>query len=194
MSMKEQHADPQELQEQEELAALGIKKERYFLWQLFNIEKDSEKANEEIEAEQRSLQEIIGELNSYENELYKKERELTKYKKVTEKREKNIADKENKIDETQSELLKLEEEKTHLNVKLKNTSKELEGRKEEKKKHMVEIENFRNDLKDLTEQLDTLQTNEEAVIETNKLREKKKVLDSEQRADVEAQKYVEENL
>nr|GFC79538.1 structural maintenance of chromosomes protein 1 [Tanacetum cinerariifolium] len=35
---------------------------------------------------------------------------------------------------------------------------------------------------------------EEAVIETNKLREKKKVLDSEQCADVEAQKYVEENL
>ncbi|GJT17395.1 structural maintenance of chromosomes protein 1 [Tanacetum coccineum] len=112
----------------------------------------------------------------------------------------------------QPELLKLEEEKTHINVKLKNTSKELERRKEEKTKHMVEIEKLRNDLKDFTEQLDTLQTNdqsegkvhladdqldaynrmkEEAVIETNKLRQKKKVLDSEQRAEKQCLSYTE---
>ncbi|GJZ38635.1 structural maintenance of chromosomes protein 1 [Tanacetum coccineum] len=43
-------------------------------------------------------------------------------------------------EELQPELLKLEEEKTHIKVKLKNTSKELERRKEEKTIHMVEIE------------------------------------------------------
>lgn len=58
----------------------------------------------------------------------------------------------------QPELLKLKEEKTRLQAKLKNTGKELDKRKEEKKKHMVEIEKLKNDLEDLTKQLDNLQT------------------------------------
>lgn len=58
----------------------------------------------------------------------------------------------------QPELLKLKEERTRLNAKLKNTGKELDKRKVEKKKHMVEIEKLRNDLEDLTKQLENLQT------------------------------------
>ncbi|KAI7730151.1 hypothetical protein M8C21_001439 [Ambrosia artemisiifolia] len=198
---------------QEELKA---KKKEHFLWQLFNIEKDSEKANEEIEAEQKSLQEIISELDGYEDESRKKEKELAKYRKEIDKREKKIAEKKSKIDKNQPELLKLKEEKTRLNAKLKNTGKELDKRKEEKKKHMVEIKKLENDLADLTKQLDSLQTKgkseggklhladdqldaynrikEEAGMKTTKLKDEKEVQDREQHADVEAQKNLEENL
>ncbi|KAJ0796711.1 putative structural maintenance of chromosomes protein [Helianthus annuus] len=198
---------------QEELKA---KKKEHFLWQLFNIENDVEKANEEIEAEQRSLQEIISELDGYENESRKKEKELAKYKKEIDKREKKIAEKKSKIDKNQPELLKLKEEKTRLNAKLKNTGKELDKRREEKKKHMVEIKKLENDLADLTKQLDDLQTKgkseggklhladdqlkayngikEEAGMKTTKLKDEKEVHDREQLADVEAQKNLEENL
>ncbi|PWA78512.1 structural maintenance of chromosomes (SMC) family protein [Artemisia annua] len=198
---------------QEELRS---KKKEHFLWQLFNIENDVEKANEEIEAEQRSLQEIISELDSYENESRIKEKEQAKYRKEIEKREKKIAEKKNKIDKNQPELLKLKEERTRLNAKLKNTGKELDKRKVEKKKHMVEIEKLRNDLEDLTKQLENLQTKgqseggklhladdqleaynrikEEAGMKTAKLQDEKEVQDREQHADLEAQKNLEENL
>lgn len=198
---------------QEELRS---KKKEHFLWQLFNIENDVEKANEEIEAEQRSLQEIISELDGYENESRIKEKEQAKYRKEIEKREKKIAEKKNKIDKNQPELLKLKEERTRLNAKLKNTGKELDKRKVEKKKHMVEIEKLRNDLEDLTKQLENLQTKgqseggklhladdqleaynrikEEAGMKTAKLQDEKEVQDREQHADLEAQKNLEENL
>ncbi|KAL8236332.1 hypothetical protein R6Q59_017413 [Mikania micrantha] len=198
---------------QEELRS---KKKEHFLWQLYNIENDVKKANEEIEAEQRSLQEIISELDGYENESRKKEKELAKYKKEIDKREKKIAEKKNKIDKNQPELLKLKEEKTRLQAKLKNTGKELDKRKEEKKKHTVEIEKLKNDLEDLTKQLDNLQTKgkseggklhladdqldaynrikEEAGMKTTKLKDEKEVQDREQHADIEAQKNLEENF
>ncbi|KAI3801077.1 hypothetical protein L1987_29178 [Smallanthus sonchifolius] len=198
---------------QEELRS---KKKEHFLWQLFNIENDVEKANEEIDAEQRSLQEIISELDGYEDESRKKEKELAKYKKEIDKREKKIAEKKNKVDKNQPELLKLKEEKTRLQAKLKNTGKELDKRKEEKKKHMEEIKKLKNDLEDLTKQRDNLQTKgkaeggklhlvgdqldaynrvkEEAGMKTTKLRDEKEVHDREQHADLEAQKNLEENL
>ncbi|KAK9055706.1 hypothetical protein SSX86_026791 [Deinandra increscens subsp. villosa] len=198
---------------QEELRS---KKKEHFLWQLFNIENDVEKANEEIEAEQRSLQEIISELDGYENESRKKEKELAKHRKEIDKREKKIAEKKNKIDKNQPELLKLKEEKTRLQAKLKNTGKELDKRKEEKKKHTIEIEKLKNDLEDLTKQLDNLQTKgkskggklhlgddqleaynrikEEAGMKTTKLKDEKEVQDREQHADVEAEKNLKENL
>ncbi|XP_071726717.1 structural maintenance of chromosomes protein 1-like [Rutidosis leptorrhynchoides] len=198
---------------QEELIS---KKREHYLWQLFNIEKDVNKANEEIEAEQGSLQEIISELDGYENESRKREKEQAKYRKEIDKREKKIAEKKNKIDKNQPELLKLKEEKTRLNAKLKNTGKELDKRIEEKKKHMVEVEKLQNDLEDLTKQLDNLQTRnqseggklhlgddqldaynrikEEAGMKTTKLKDEKEVQDREQHADLEAQKNLEENL
>ncbi|KAL4571973.1 hypothetical protein LXL04_018741 [Taraxacum kok-saghyz] len=198
---------------QEELRSLKME---HFLWQLFNIQNDVEKANEEIEDEQSSLQEIINELDGYENESRKKEKEQAKYKKEIDKREKKLAEKKNKIDKNQPELLKLKEEKTRLTAKLKNTGKELDKRKEEKKKHTVEIERLQNDLNDLTKQLDNLQSKgqseggklqlgddqleaynrikEEAGMKTTKLRDEKEVQDREQNADVEAQKNLEENL
>ncbi|KAI3741954.1 hypothetical protein L1987_59633 [Smallanthus sonchifolius] len=198
---------------QEELRS---KKKEHFLWQLFNIENDVEKANEEIDAEQRSLQEIISELDGYEDESRKKEKELAKYKKEIDKREKKIAEKKNKVDKNQPELLKLKEEKTRLQAKLKNTGKELDKRKEEKKKHMGEIKKLKNDLEDLTKQRDNLQTKgkseggklhlvgdqldaynrvkEEAGMKTTKLRDEKEVQDREQHADLEAQKNLDENL
>ncbi|XP_076889486.1 structural maintenance of chromosomes protein 1-like [Bidens hawaiensis] len=195
---------------------LRTKKKEHLLWQLFNIENDVEKANEEIEAEQRSLQEIISELDGYENESRKKEKELAKYKKEIDKREKKITEKKNRIDKNQPELLKLKEEKARLQAKLKNTGKELDKRKEEKKKNMVEVDKLKNDLEDLTKQLDNLQTKgkseggklhladdqldaynrikEEAGMKTTKLKDEKEVQDREQLADVEAEENLEQNL
>lgn len=78
------------------------KKKEHFLWQLFNIENDVEKANEEIDAEKRSLQEIMSELDGYNDESRKKEKELAKYKKEIDKREKKISEKKYKIDKNVS--------------------------------------------------------------------------------------------
>lgn len=56
----------------------------------------------------------------------------------------------------QSELVKLKEETTRINSKIKSTTKELNKRKEEKKRHLVEIAKLENDLKDVTRQLEDL--------------------------------------
>ncbi|CAI9278220.1 unnamed protein product [Lactuca saligna] len=198
---------------QQELRSL---KKEHLLWQLFNIENDIEKANQEIQAESSRLEEVEIELGGYENESCKNEKEQAKYRKEIDKQEKKLAEKKNKIDKY--ELLKPKEEKFRLIAKLENTEKELEKRKEEKKKHMVEIQKLQNDLEDLTNQLNNLQTKaqsekgkqrlhltdhqweaynrikEEAGMKTIRLRDEKDVQDREQHADVEAEKNLEENL
>lgn len=198
---------------QEQLKSL---KKEHFLWQLYNIENDIEKASEDIEAEKRSCEEIVRELENYESEASKKKKEQAKYQKEIAQREKKIADKRNKIDKSQPELLKLKEEKSRLSSRIKSTSKELDKKKEEKKKHMNEIKKLEDDLRDLTNQLldfrergrddggklqladSQLETynriKEDAATKTGKLRDKKEVLDRQQLADIEAQKNLEENL
>lgn len=75
------------------------------LWQLFNIENDIEKVNqEEIQAECSRLQEVENELGGYENESCIKEKEQTKYRKEIDKQEKKLAKKKNKIDKYVSYL------------------------------------------------------------------------------------------
>lgn len=56
----------------------------------------------------------------------------------------------------QSELVKLKEEITRINTKLKSTSKELNKRREEKRRHVEEIAKLENDLRDVTKQLEEL--------------------------------------
>lgn len=75
----------------------SLKKE-HLLWQLFNIENDIEKANQEIQAESSRLEEVENELGGYENESCKKEKEQAKYRKEIDKQEKKLAEKKNKID------------------------------------------------------------------------------------------------
>lgn len=73
-------------------------KKEHFLWQLLNIENDIAKANDDIEAEQRSREGIVHELENYEAEASKKKKEQARYLKEIAQCEKKIAEKKNKLD------------------------------------------------------------------------------------------------
>ncbi|CAK9162657.1 unnamed protein product [Ilex paraguariensis] len=177
---------------------------------------DIAKVNEDIEAEQRSQEEIVHDLENYESEASKKKKEQVKYLKEIAQCEKKIAEKKNKLDKNQPELLKLKEEVSRITSKIKSTSKDLDKKKVEKRKHADEIKKLQNDLRDLTKQLEDLheqgqdggeklqladseletyfRIKEEAGMKTAKLRDEKEVQDRQQHADIEAQKNLEENL
>ncbi|KAL2934777.1 Structural maintenance of chromosomes protein 1 [Bienertia sinuspersici] len=198
---------------QEKLKSL---KKEHFLWQIYNIEKDINNINEEIEAEKESRQELVQEQNGYEHEKREKEKELAKYQKEINKLEKKITEKSNKLDKNQPELLKLKEEMVRIKSKMKSTQKELDKKREEKKKHSGKIDKLRRDLQVVTRRLKDMEENEpevggkiqlsetelqeyyrvkeEAGRKTVKLRDEKEVLDRQQRTDVEAQKNLDENL
>lgn len=53
----------------------------------------------------------------------------------------------------QPELLKLKEERSRINSKVKSNKKELEKKKEEQRKHEKEIEKLQRDLHDVSEAL-----------------------------------------
>lgn len=198
---------------QEKLKSL---KKEYFLWQLYNIEKDTNRTAEELEAEKESRQELVQEQNGYEHAKREKDKELAKYQKDINKLERRIKEKNNKVDKNQPELLKLKEEMSHVKSKIKSTQKELDKKREEKRKHAGKIEKLERDLANLTEKLIDMEENgpdvggkiqlsekelqeyyrvkEEAGRKTVKLRDEKEVLDRQQRTDIEAQKNLEENL
>ncbi|KAI3460958.1 hypothetical protein Pfo_017621 [Paulownia fortunei] len=197
---------------QEQLKSL---KQEHFLWQLLNIQKDIEKANEDMDVEENSLKEIVHELDNYEAEARKKNKEQAGYLKEIEQCQRRIAEKQNRLD-NQSELVKLKEEITRITSKIKSTNKELSKKREEKRRHVVEVEKLENDLRDVTKQLEDLreksqdaggklqlvdseletyhQIKEEAGMKTAKLKDEKEVLDRQQNADIEAQKNLEENV
>ncbi|KAL3531229.1 hypothetical protein ACH5RR_010551 [Cinchona calisaya] len=211
---KEQKEEAEkQLRLQEQLKSL---KQDHFLWQLLNIEKDIEKANEDLEAEERSRKEIVDELGIYETETSKKKKEQSGYLKEIAQCERRISEKKTRLDKNQPEIVKLKEEVSRITMKIKSTSKELNKKKEEKHRHVGEMKKLQNDLQDLVKQLDELrakghdageklqladsqletyhQIKEEAGMKTAKLRDEKEVLDRQQHADSEAQKNLEENL
>ncbi|XP_011083028.1 structural maintenance of chromosomes protein 1 [Sesamum indicum] len=197
---------------QEQLKSL---KQEHYLWQLLNIERDIEKADEDLEVEKNGLREILHELDNYEAEARKKNKEQAGYLKEIQLCQRRIAEKQNRLD-NQSELVRLKEEITRLTSKLKSTSKELSKKKEEKRRHLDEVVKLENDLRDVTKQLEELreksqdaggklqlvdseletyhQIKEEAGMKTAKLKDEKEVLDRQQNADIEAQKNLEENI
>lgn len=81
----------------------SLKKE-YFLWQLWNIEKDTEKANEEVDTVKGNREELVQELSDYEREARLKKKEQTKYLKEIEQCEKKIAEKNNRVDKNVSSI------------------------------------------------------------------------------------------
>ncbi|EPS63234.1 condensin complex components subunit, partial [Genlisea aurea] len=190
-------------------------KQEHFMWQLLNIERDIEKANEEWEAEEISLKEVLAELETYEAEEKKKKKLKVGYLKEIEKCQKRIAEKQKKLD-NQSELVKLKEEITRLSSKIKSTDKELGKKTEEKAVHLKEIEKLNNDLNSVSKQLKDLseksqvaggkhqlvdieletyhKIKEEAGMKTAKLKDEKEVLDRQQNADIEAKKNLDENI
>ncbi|KAL2535788.1 Structural maintenance of chromosomes (SMC) family protein [Forsythia ovata] len=191
-------------------------KQEHFLWQLLNIQKETEKANEDLDAEEQARKEIVDELGNYESEASKKKKEQSGYLKEIARCERRITEKQNGIDKNQPELLRLKEEMSRITSKIRSTTKELSKKKDEKKRHSEEVQKLQNDLRDITKQLDELreknqeaggklqlvdsqletyhQMKEEAGMRTAKLKDEKEVLDRQQHADIEAQKNLEENL
>ncbi|GMH02340.1 hypothetical protein Nepgr_004179 [Nepenthes gracilis] len=211
---KEQKEEAEKhLRLQEKLKCLKME---HFLWQIFNIEKDINKTNEELEAEKKSQQELVHQLAHHERERREKEKELAKYQKEINKCEKKISEKNSKLDKNQPELLKLKEEISRIKLKIKNTNKELDKKKEEGKKHHSKIKKLQDDLSALIDRLKDLEgqvqdvggriqladtelqeyyrIKEEAGKRTVKLRDEKEVLDRQQNADIDALKNLGENL
>lgn len=79
----------------------SLKKE-HFLWQLFNIEKDITKASKDLEAEKRSREEVMRELEHFEDQKRGKRKELAKYLKEIAQCEKKIAERNNRLDKSVS--------------------------------------------------------------------------------------------
>lgn len=73
-------------------------KQEYFLWQLFNIEKDVAKANEELDAEEAVVKEIVEKLGEYESASSSQKKELSGYMKEIAMYERKITDRKNKLD------------------------------------------------------------------------------------------------
>ncbi|KAK4408147.1 Structural maintenance of chromosomes protein 1 [Sesamum angolense] len=84
---------------QEQLKSL---KQEHYLWQLLNIERDIEKADEDLEVEKSSLREILHELDNYEAEARKKNKEQAGYLKEIQQCERRIAEKQNRLDNIES--------------------------------------------------------------------------------------------
>lgn len=77
-------------------------KKEHFLWQLFNIEKDITKASKDLEAEKRSREEVMRELEHFEDQKRGKRKELAKYLKEIAQCEKKIAERNNRLDKSVS--------------------------------------------------------------------------------------------
>lgn len=77
-------------------------KKDHFLWQLWNIANDIEKADEDADAERRSQQELVQELSDYEHECSIKKKEQAKYLKEIVQCEKKIAEKNSRLDKNVS--------------------------------------------------------------------------------------------
>ncbi|CAN8279311.1 unnamed protein product [Cochlearia groenlandica] len=197
---------------QEELKAL---KREHFLWQLYNIEKDIEKANEDVDAEESNRKDVMKELDKFEHEAGKRKIEQAKYLKEIAIREKKIAERSSKLGKYQPELLRLKEEISRINSKVESNRKEVDRRKKEKGKHSKEIEQMQKSIKELNKKMEILnekrqdssgklpmldsqlqeyfRIKEEAGMKTIKLRDEKEVLDRQQHANLEALRNLEEN-
>ncbi|XP_065873232.1 structural maintenance of chromosomes protein 1 [Euphorbia lathyris] len=211
---KEQKEEAEKhLRLQDQLKAL---KKEHFLWQLFTIDKDMTKTNDDLEGERTNREGVMQELERFELEASKKKKEQAKYLKEVAQFEKKISERSSKLDKNQPELLKLNEAMSRINSKIKNSRKELEKKRQERNNHADEIDELQKGIQDLTAKLEDLheksrdggeklplvdsqlteyfRIKEDAGMKTVKLRDEKEVLDRQQHADMEAQKNLEENL
>ncbi|KAG7628504.1 SMCs flexible hinge [Arabidopsis thaliana x Arabidopsis arenosa] len=197
---------------QEELKAL--KRER-FLWQLYNIENDIQKANEDVDSEKSNRKDVMRELEKFEREAGKRKVEQAKYLKEIAQREKKIAEKSSKLGKIQPELLRFKEEIARIKAKIETNRKDVDKRKKEKGKHSKEIEQMQKSIKELNKKMelfnekrqdssgklpmldsqlqDYFRLKEEAGMKTIKLRDEHEVLERQRRTDLEALRNLEEN-
>ncbi|XP_010504281.1 PREDICTED: structural maintenance of chromosomes protein 1-like [Camelina sativa] len=197
---------------QEELKAL--KRER-FLWQLYNIENDIEKATEDVDSEKSNRKDVMRELEKFEKEAGKRKVEQAKYLKEIAQREKKIAERSSKLGKIQPELLRFKEEIARIKAKIESNRKEVDKRKKEKGKHSKEIELMQRSIKELNMKMERLnekrqdssgklpmldsqlqdyfRIKEEAGMKTIKLKDEYEVLGRQHHTDLEALKNLEEN-
>ncbi|KAJ7566192.1 hypothetical protein O6H91_02G092200 [Diphasiastrum complanatum] len=191
-------------------------KTEYYLWQLFNIEKDVDATEAELEVDRTSLDELTKKQEKLELDIKERKKEQAAVIKEGLLCEKKMAKKKVEIDKKHPELLKLKEEIARIGQKIKSTEKDLEKKKEEQKKQGKEIEKLKRELKDVRAAMNDLveqghegsgklqlaesqlkeyhRIKEEAGSKTVKLKLDKEVHDRQQQADLEAQKNLEENL
>ncbi|XP_024540007.1 structural maintenance of chromosomes protein 1-like [Selaginella moellendorffii] len=211
---KEQKEEAEKhLRLQSELKTL---KTEYYLWQMFNIEKDVERTQEELDAEKEKLEEVLKDQEDAESGVREKKKAQATLTKEALLLEKKMTKKKTELDKKHPERLKLKEEMNRIAQKIKSTEKDLERKKDEQKKQGREIAKLNKDLEDVTATLNDLneqgaegsgklqlaenqieeyhRIKEEAGTKTVKLKLDKEVHDREQQADLEAQKNWEENL
>lgn len=217
MERKQKKAQKEEAEKhlrlQDQLKSL---KQDHFLWQLFNIEKDTEKLNLELGNAKEELVGHTKKQEEYDQQLDAKKKEQNAHLKEISLSEKNISKKKTELDKKQPELLKLKEATSRINSKIKSSKKELEKKREEKRKHEKEILKLENDLADVKKAIDALNEHgqdgvaklqladnqleeyhrikEAAGTKTAKLKDEKEVLDRQLRAADEACKNLHENL
>ncbi|XP_011627814.1 structural maintenance of chromosomes protein 1 [Amborella trichopoda] len=211
---KEQKKEAEEhLRLQEELKS---RKKEYRLWQVFNIENDMEKTEHELEDDNRNLLDLVKVQEKCEHDVNDKKKEHAGYLKEALLCEKKFAKKKADLDKKQPELLKLKEEISRINSKIKSSKKELNKKRAEKEKKLEEIEKLKKDEQDVRTSLSELngqgqdvggrlqladnqlkeyhRIKEEAGMKTAKLREEKEVFDRQQQVDTELQKNLEGTL
>ncbi|XP_020081936.1 structural maintenance of chromosomes protein 1-like [Ananas comosus] len=217
MERKQKKAQKEEAEKhlrlQDQLKSL---KREHFLWQLFNIEKDMETIDAELEDDRKGLEEVSKANEECDLEVTTKTKEQSGYLKKMTLCEKSIAKKKLELDKKQPELLKLREQISRIKSKIKSSNKELEKKKEDQRKHAEEIKKLQKDLHDVTDaihrlneegqdnigklqladdqQMEYHRIKEDAGMKTAKLRDEKEVYDRQLHADIEAQKNLEENL
>ncbi|KAK1267070.1 Structural maintenance of chromosomes protein 1 [Acorus gramineus] len=216
MERKQKKAQKEEAEKHMRLQGqLKSLRKEHFLWQLLNIEKNTKKINDELEAENRILEDILEEQKACDLEVSVKHKEQAGYLKEMTLCEKKIAKKKMELDKKQPELLKLKEEISRINSKVKSKKKELDRKKAEQKKHEKEIRKLQKDMLEVTEEIRQLneqgkdgvgklqladtqlneyhRIKEDAGTKTAKLKDEKEVYDRQLHADEEAQKNLEEN-
>ena len=72
-------------------------KREHFLWQLYNIENDIDKANEDVDAQKNNRKDVKAKLEKFEHEAGKRKIEQAKYLKEIAQREKKIAERSSKL-------------------------------------------------------------------------------------------------
>nr|CAB3481779.1 unnamed protein product [Digitaria exilis] len=168
MERKQKKAQKEEAEKHLRLQQdLKLLKTEHSLWQLYTIEKDTEKMEAELAEDRESLQQVQEENQSADSELTAKKKEQSAFLKKMTLCEKSIAKKRLELDKKQPELLKLREQISRLKSKIKSCKKEIDKKKDDNKKHLEEMRRLQSALVDVTKAIEEL--NEQGQDKSEKL-------------------------
>ncbi|XP_078152053.1 structural maintenance of chromosomes protein 1-like [Carex rostrata] len=205
----EKHLDLQE--------ELKVVKTKHALWRLYILERKIEEIDAELAEEREGLEKVKEEHKDCEHQIEAKKKEQSVYLKKILSSEKTMAKKKLELDKKQPDLLKLKEQISRIQSKMKSCTKDLEKKKEEKTKHEREVKKLRDDLEDVRRSIEKLndqghnssigklelvddqlteyhRIKEEAGMKTAKLKDEKEVYDRQLHADEESLKNMNENM